>query len=376
MTKIEFVENTRNAHDSLDFDASYLGAIYDSVSTCPIILEKVHLAEYEEINSVDVWLKYARDADSRLRDLALCSSSYATLEEFTLDHNGCQHDDLFSLSRQCICEMWNQWHSVIGASIEVAPLDKEHTIPSLETLWYAIVAAVCVDLPVAAAAFLQQLRKFALLSESINSDSQADIDDDYKEHAWSGEFGVYCGHSDKSKLAALKNAMNVIRSIRMSLSDERSGRDITTIALHEIETDSLFLNHPGRAFLLFGDLHKTSSRTGRSSECRLYLFSDVLLYCKAKRNGRYKILEEFPLHLLKVIDWFPPSTHDRHKIFEVHTPDKCLQLTCSDYNEKKSWVFQIRDAVQREVEAMSRVETARLSHFLRMHDGNQSVASP
>jgi hypothetical protein len=360
MTKIEFVENTRNAHESLKFEDEYLAAIYDSVKSCPIIPGKVLLAEYGEITSVDVWLKYARDADSRLRDLALCDLSYLTLEEFTLDHNGCQKDDLYELSRQCTCEMWKQWHSVIGASIEVAPLDKKCIITSLEILWYAIVAAICVDVPVATAAFLKQLRKFALLDRGENSDSQADIDDDYTKHAWSAKIVGDCALSDKSKLAALKKVFKVLRSLQMSLSNEYNCRASMTSALKQIETESLFLNHPSRAFLRFGDLHKMSSWTGRSSECRLYLFSDVLLYCNAKQNGRYKILGEFPLHLLKIIDWFPPSNHYRHILFEVHHPGKSLQILCSDYNEKNSWVFQIREAVRREVETKSRIEAARL----------------
>lgn len=375
MTKAEFVANTRNAHNNLKVNDGYLGAIYDSVEACPIVLKKAQPQKYGEITSVDMWLQYARAADSQLRSLAVNDFSFATVEEYALDYGFSKRGALQDLSRQCACETWHQWYGVISTSLETALLDTKGVRPSLELLLYAIVTAICLDIPLARAAFLGQLWKFTVFSENRYSDNPKEIDHDYHKHAWFTDIENNAVGCDRSKCAALQKVCSRVRSLQISLTDERNSQVGMANAVKEIDAAAFLAEDPARIFLRSGDLHKKSSRAGRSSQCRLYLFSDVLLCCSAKRNGRYRIHEELQLHLLKIIDWFPPSNHHRNVLFEVHHPRKTIQVLCSGIDEKKLWVTDIREAVKRDVERKSRVEAARLSLFTRLHDDNDSAVS-
>lgn len=372
MTKAEFIANTRDADGSLKVSAEYLASIYDSVKTCPITLEKMHSQKQGEVTSVNEWLAHARNADSHLRSFAVHDFSFATVEQYGLDFEFSESNALHDLTSKCVSETWHQWYGVISTSLETALLDSKGLLPSLQILLYAIATTICLDMPVARAAFLGQLGKFVVFNERRNTDCPILIDHGYRKKAWFVEIEDLSVGSDESKYAALQQVYSCVRSLQQSLSDDRSEM---TDTVEEIKSGAFLVDDPARTFLRSGDLHKKSSRTGRSSQYRFYLFSDVILYCSAESKGRYRIHEEFPLHQLKVIDWFPPSNRQRDVLFEVHHPRKSFQVLCSDGNEKKIWVTDIREAVRLEVERKSKIEAARLSFFTPMRDHNGSAAS-
>jgi hypothetical protein len=134
-----------------------------------------------------------------------------------------------------------------------------------------------------------------------------------------------------------------------------------TEAVAELNNGDFLLHDPARAFLQSGNLVKKSGRTGRSTMYRFFLFSDVLLYASKVANGRYKIHEELPLHLMKIVDWFPPSQKNRTIMFEVHHPRKTFQVLCPSNNTRKSWVENIRASILVEMERNMTIEAARLS---------------
>ena len=125
---------------------------------------------------------------------------------------------------------------------------------------------------------------------------------------------------------------------------------------------SFLLTDPSRRLLLEGFLDKRSVKTGRRKRYRFYLFSDVLLYALKSDGQHYNIREEFPLHHVKVVDWFPPATPnkiDRATTFQVYHPRKSFHVICESREEKQTWIHAIRGAIQAEFERKASVEACR-----------------
>ena len=152
---------------------------------------------------------------------------------------------------------------------------------------YAIARNVITSSPRDVACFFQSNREeiaAADLGNYISEEGVADAkdsndSDDSHTHrqAWFTEIENNSVSSDESKCAALKNVHARICSLQISLTDDRNSRVSMESALQESDTGTFPFDVPSRTFLRSGDLHKRSPRTGRSSQFRLYLFSDVLL---------------------------------------------------------------------------------------------------
>jgi hypothetical protein len=162
---------------------------------------------------------------------------------------------------------------------------------------------------------------------------------------------------------ALRKIHKWMGSLQSALQVDVQNKVEMTKAVSTIKDGDFLLQDPGRAFLLDGDLVKKSGRTGRLTAYRFFLFSDVLLYANKEVDGRYSVHEELPLHLMKVVDWFPPSMKNRDLTLEIHHPRKKFQVVCSSRDECKSWVQEIRSAVKREIVRKMKVEAARLAAY-------------
>ena len=81
----------------------------------------------------------------------------------------------------------------------------------------------------------------------------------------------------------------------------------------------------------------------------------------ASNKDEYKIHEELPLHLMKVVDWFPPGAKDMKKAFQVHHPRKSFMVFCSSPEERIEWVRDIRAAIEREIKRKVEMEAARMA---------------
>ena len=162
---------------------------------------------------------------------------------------------------------------------------------------------------------------------------------------------------------------------------------MTRITQQIVEGEFL-LNDPGRSFVRMSDLKKKSNRSGRFTDYRFYLFSDVLIYAKRAAGANtsnsnehqhrgsfaesitvdsakdeYKIHEELPLHLMKIVDWFPPTGNMDmiKKAFQVHHPRKTFMVFCSSSEERLAWVSDIRAAINREIQRKVEMEAARMA---------------
>ena len=64
---------------------------------------------------------------------------------------------------------------------------------------------------------------------------------------------------------------------------------------------------------------------------------------------------------MKVVDWFPPKMkkEEAKRAIQIYHPRKIFLVLCRDNEERKSWVTDIRQAIDKELERKVAIETAR-----------------
>lgn len=364
MTKVEFTSNLRGATQYERVSKDYLSVIYDSIEAHPITMhEDIDATTAQEFRSqsLDEILKNVRTSDSLLRGLAVHDFALATLDDFThsLAYSG--QDALSDLTCSCVSKTWHQWHGVVNTCLEIAHLDPQGMEPAIDILLYALAVTVCLNMPMERSAFLSQLVRLRAFEERRQGRWVAAPDNSHREEKWFLELEEACSGADDRKLWALQKIYSWVQSLKAALQVDVRNKVEMTEAVAELINGDFLLHDPARAFLQSGNLIKKSGRTGRSIMYRFYLFSDVLLYASKEIGGSYKIHEELPLHLMKIVDWFPPSQKNRTILFEIHHPRKTFQVLCPTNDARKSWVENIRASILVEMERKMTIEAARLS---------------
>jgi hypothetical protein len=368
MTKAEFTNNLRAAVHSEAMPKDYLSDIYDSIEATPIVMHDKECGEPEEKSHEAVlqdFVKNARGADSLLRGLAVHDFRLATIFDFGASLEYTQQDALADLTRSCVSRTWYQWHGVVNTCLSIGHLDPHGVETSVEILLYALSVAICLDMPMERKAFLSQLARLRAFEERRQGRWVTAPDNSHHREQWYVELEEACSGTVEQKLWALQNIHGWIQSLQSALQVDVESKVEMTQAVAELEDGDFLLHDPARSFIRADNLIKRSSRTGRSTEYRFYLFSDVLIYASGLPDGRYKIHEELPLHLMKVVDWFPPSYRNRQIMFEVHHPRKSFQVFCHSHEERKSWVGGIRAAIIMEMERKMKIEAARIAAYVR-----------
>jgi len=370
MTKAEFINNLRGAEQGEEIPKDYLVNLFDSIEANPIELhdDKSDSSKSGDRNNAALqdMLNNVRTADSVLRGLAVHDFHFATIDDFV---NGLEYnvqDALGDLTRSCVSKTWHQWHGVINTGLETAHLDPSGMEPSVDILLYALCLTVCLDMATERAAFLKQLGRLKAFEERRQGRWVSTAEhESYQDEDWYIEIEKACLGTQDRKLWALRTIREWMLSLKAALQvDVRTKLNMSSIA-RQIKDGDFLLQDPARSFLRDGHLLKKSSRTGRSTSYRFFLFSDVLLYASQDPDGCYKIHEELPLHLLKVIDWFPPSQKNRNIMFEINHPRKSFFVVCPSPKDRKSWVKDIKAAVTLEMDRKMKVEAARMAVYTR-----------
>ena len=156
-----------------------------------------------------------------------------------------------------------------------------------------------------------------------------------------------------------------MESVRAALSVDVENKSQLSTAVKRLHDADFLLQDPARSFVRSGNLVKKSGRNGKMSEYRFFLFSDVLLYGNVEQDGKCRIHEELPLHLMKVIDWFPPSQKQRTRMIEIHHPRKSFSVICKSAEDRKCWVDDLRRSIHDEMDRKMKVEAARLATHLQ-----------
>ena len=368
MTKTDFINNLKGVEDGTNIDSGYLATLYDSISSSPIAVDDEtdpEQASEDHDKKLQGMLNNVRSADSLLRGLAVHDFKFYTIEDFTESMESSRNDAVADLTLNCFTKIWHHWHGVINTGMENAHLDPQGMKPSVDILQYSLVATVCLGMKTECAAFLNQLGRLRVFEERRQGRFSYE-GSDFREEKWFKEIEQACSSPAGRKLPALKKIRSLVNSLQTALSVDLMNKTEMIQAVDELKNCDFLLNDPARAFLRSGDLTKRSRRNGKSTEYRFFLFSDVLLYGSKDTCGRYKIHEELPLHLMKVIDWFPPSQRNRTKLFQVHHPRKSFQVLCPTELDKKEWTLEIRKAIKLEIERKVSLEAARLSFYARV----------
>jgi PH domain len=235
--------------------------------------------------------------------------------------------------------------------------------PSVEILLFALCATICLNMPTERSAFLCQLVRLKAFEEHRNGRWVSAPTRDERKEEWVLELEEACSGTAEKKVWAMRKIYILIRSLQSALHRDVPNKVGMAAAITEIIDGSFLLQDPTRSYVRSGNLIKKSGRTGRQTEYRFYLFSDVLLYASKNNDNSYKIHEELPLHLMKIVDWFLPLSSNKHCMFEVHHPRKRFQVICSTHEERKAWVDDIRTAITNEMDRKMKVEAARLSIY-------------
>lgn len=368
MTKAEFSNNLKGATLNEALSKDYLSDIYDSIRVNPIAIhdepDSASFAESPQSKLIDEMLKSVRGSDSLLRGLAVHDFHFASIDDFTNSLAYSAKDALSDLTCSCVSKTWYQWHGVVNTCLETAHLDPQGMESAIDILLYALVVTICLQMPMERNAFLSQLVRFKTFEERRQGRWFSSADQSHREEQWYLELDSACSGPPASKLTALNKIYNLIQSLKDTLRVDARSKVEMTAAVSELINGDFLLLDPARSFLQSGNLIKKSSRTGRATEYKFYLFSDVLLYASEGDGGRYKIHEELPLHLMKIVDWFPPSQKNRQIMFEVHHPRKTFRVLCPSPGIRKDWVEQIRASILMELEHKMTVENARLSEVV------------
>jgi hypothetical protein len=224
---------------------------------------------------------------------------------------------------------------------------------------------ICLDMPMERVAFLGQLGRFRLFNawrrgELANHNASVDS---YKEEEWYQKMDVK--PKDKGELlSSLETLDGLFNDLGLNIAVDVEGRKAMREAVCCLQNADALLNDPTRSFLRQGNLLKRANRSGRCAEYRFFLFSDMLIYAKKLpgSTNKYKIHEELPLILMKVVDWFPPELKKEVKrAFQIYHPRKTFLVFGSSNEERKSWVTDIRSAIDKELERKVAIEAARIA---------------
>ena len=365
MTKSEFISNLRGVVSIEELAPDYLSEIYDSIEDRPIVLQETESSESsaDTTECPSSMLDNVKTVDALLRALAVQEYRFVAID----DANELCRTSIGDLTRGCIVNTWHQFHGLINTALEIAHLDLQGVQLCVDILKYALCVTVCLDMPMERAAFLAQLGRFQLFNawRRGTAGSVATDHEGYKQEDWYVGIENACSQSrgKRDVWPALENLNDLAVGLRSTLALDVDNRKTMSNAVGRLRNGEFLMNDPLRSFLREGNLLKRANRSGRSVEYRFFLFTDLLIYAKQiGSSDAYKIHEELPLILMKVVDWWPPDQKkESDRAFQIYHPRKKFMVLCSTREERKSWVTAIRTAIDKELERKVAIEAARMA---------------
>jgi len=398
MTKEEFITNLQRANKGMHISKEYLSAIYDGIKENPIVLrtgadDNLNPGGIESSIDVDICIEEMTDnvksLDSLLRGLAIHEYRYISLHDYCTEFDGSMEAATLKLARCFMTKSWHQFHGLINSTLKIAHLDPKAMDSCIDLLKFALCLTILLDMPMEQMAFLDQLGRFRLFNAWRHSNTDDDQlessfndQESYKKERWykmmrrSSQIdptSVITRNYDEKfqSLILLDTVVNDMALVAVSLDIEAAKRKRIRDVVRQLENAEYLLNVPTRTFLREGNIMKRSGRSKRETEYRFFLFSDVMIYAKKLKPSsslsptqpapKYRIHEELPLILMKVVDWFPPDMKKEESLraIQFYHPRKIFMVLCKDNEERKSWVSNIREAIDKELQRKVAIETAR-----------------
>jgi len=397
MTKDEFIANLQRASKDIKMDEEYLSTIYDGIEANPIVLRSGidEVANSNEVNRsenlelcIHRMTGNVKSLDALLRGLATNEYRYTSLQDYCSSFDDSKETTTISLARSFMTKSWHHFHGLINSTLKIAHLDPKAMESCVDLLKFSLCLTILLDMPTEQAAFLNQLGRFRLfnawrIGKSADTALSSSFHDQesYRKERWyikmkqssqSSSNSISAKNYDEKleSLELLDRVVNDMGLTSVSTNFEEAKRRLLREVTRKIENAEFLLNDPTRTFLREGSIMKRANRSGRDVEYRFFLFSDLLIYAKkikASSSGSsqsqtiYRIHEELPLILMKVVDWFPPKMkkEESKRAIQIYHPRKIFLVLCRDNEERKSWVTDIRQAIDKELERKVAIETAR-----------------
>ena len=367
MTKVEFLNNLRGVNRTEEINQEYLSKIYDSIEDHPIIMQEEDSSKPISDSGVNIssslasMVENVKTVDALLRGMSIHEYRFTAIEDLSnstvQNATGSSHE----LARKFMMKTWHHFHGLINAAIEIAHLDLQGMESCAGMLKHVIFLTISLEMPIERAAFLGQLGRYKLFNnwrKGSAGDLTADEERIQKEE-W------YLNIEESCMMFRNQDAMEMVDSLMsdlgLTLAVDVEGRKALRDAVGRLRNAEFLLNDPGRSFIRQGNLLKRSNRSGRCVEYRFFLFSDMLIYAKRiSGTSQYKIHDELPLLLMKVVDWFPPEwKKETKRAFQIYHPRKNMMIFCSSKEERKAWVTSLRSAIETELERKVAIEAAR-----------------
>jgi len=369
MTKSEFLSNLRGVSKVDELHQDYLSRIYDSIEARPIVLNDDSESCLDDIQSLlESMADSAKSADALLRGLSVHEYRFVTLDDHGYDMKGDAHQVNGELARKFMSKTWHHFHGLINAALEIAHLDFKGMESCVNVLEYALGLTICLDMPMERTALLGQLGRFRLFNAWRQGEVTTHLSANHescKSEDWYMAIDKACSETGNEfgRLHSLEMVHELIQDLGLNIAVDVEGRKAVREAVRRLQNAEFLLNDPTRKFLRQGNLLKRANRSGRLSEYQFFLFSDMLIYAKkVSGSSQYKIHEELPLILMKVVDWFPRDMkREAKRGFEVYHPRKKFMVYCTSQEERKSWVHSIRSAIDTELERKVAIEAARMA---------------
>ena len=377
MTKTEFLNNLRGVSNVDELSQEYLSNIYESIEAHPIVLHDEDTSDSTPFSAdkladnISGMVDNAQSVDALLRGLSIHEYRFVTLEDYSNFFGGDKKEAEEDLARGFMMKTWHQFHGLINASLAIAHLDLKGMESCVTLLKYALCMSICLDMPMERVAFLGQLGRFRLFNAWRRGEASglSSEYDNFKQEEWYMGIEEACAKSknEKGQLLSLEKVNELVNDLGLNIAVDVEGRRSMRDAVRCLHNAEYLLNDPTRNFLRSGDLLKRANRSGRCTEYRFFLFSDTLIYAKKMSSSsgsspQYKIHEELPLILMKVVDWFPPALKKETKrAFQIYHPRKKFLAFCASNEERKSWVMTIRNAIDKELERKVAIEAARMA---------------
>ncbi|KAL3922808.1 MAG: hypothetical protein SGILL_002004 [Bacillariaceae sp.] len=372
MSKFDFIKNLQGVGNGSEIDTEYLSDVYDKIESQPIVIREVAMDEDEASvatesvqTSIAKLVDNAKNVDALLRGLSTNEYRYVSLEEYSTELDASLAMLGRDLVKKFVGQVWHHFHGLINSSLQIAHLDPKGMESCINLLKYCLCLTILLGMPVEQTAFLDQLGRFRLFNswrQGNGGDLPSEDQESYKSEEWYTRMESHAqSPSKEGKLESLLIVGEIVQSLDFASSSDAEGRRAIRDAVRQLENAEFLLNDPNRSFVKQGNLLKRANRSGRCAEYQFYLFSDVLIYAKKiSGSDKYRIHEELPLILMKVVDWFPPELKKESKVgIQIYHPRKKFLVLCSSTEERKSWVSAIRASIDKELERKVAIEGAR-----------------
>jgi Sec7 domain/Guanine nucleotide exchange factor in Golgi transport N-terminal/PH domain len=372
MSKVDFINNLKGVGSGCEIDPEYLSRVYDQIEAEPILIQEdsalgddISVTSENIQTSIASLVDNAKSMDAFLRGLSTQEYQFISLATHACNTKQTLSKACKDLTRKFMEKTWHEFHGMINSALEVAYLDPKALESCVDLLKFSLCLTILLDMPVEQVAFLDQLGRLKLFDawrKGKNEESVSKDQESYKGEDWYTRMESNAKFSSKNgQMESLVLLDTVVESLGIDHGSDTSARKTIRDAVRQLENAEFLLNDPNRTFVRQGDLLKRANRSGRCVQYRFFLFSDVLIYAKrVSASQKFRIHEELPLILMKVVDWFPPEMKKEAKMgIQFYHPRKKFLVFCSSQDERKSWVADIRKSINHELERKVAIEGAR-----------------